>query len=631
MSRNLVVYFFLSLELMLCVPAFAQERKVTVPLTDQTSLIRHRVSQNWCVNCEQGLADARAALAAAGSTAVNVVIHGDSITAGADGSTVNTNGYAYQIERELKRRFGKGNSESIWLYNNLDGTNGRWQRVVDGPDAWNPSGSILNFGGIRGYAWTDTGTSANLRVQNLYGTGIEIYYVRNPNTTAQWSYKVDSGSSVNVSQSATASLATAVVERVQITGLSLANHQIDIFGPASGKVSITGVSATMGTTGVRFHNWSQSAYTTNQWLGQPGGEPDDNRALGFAAVQPKLLILALGVNDAGGTPNLATYTANLQKAITAQTYGSVLLLWTSPTPSGASEAARQQYVDAMLGLVHANPTKVAFINGKDFFGGLIATMSARGYTSDSLHPNGAGHRALAQLVLSALAPSADTGAVGAKNGGTSVGPRARFNFIEGSNITLTVADDATNDEVDATIAVSGNLSGITNLTAGGTVSGSSLNANSFFLNSLSAMSFSGSDMRVGTGYTTLGLYAGTSNALRLAFDASGNAAISNNLAVAGTFTMSGTPQTLTGAGAVNLTTYSTLLVTTGANALTLAAGSEGQTKFIRMKTDGGDGTLTVTNLQGGTTITFNDAGDFVYLFYQDGKWHILTNSGCVVA
>src|SRR5690349_14355821 len=57
-------------------------------------------------------------------------------------------------------------------------------------------------------------------------------------------------------------------------------------------------------------------------------------------------------------------------------------------------------------------------------------------------------------------------------------------------------------------------------------------------------------------------------------------------------------QTLTGAGAVNTTQRSTLLVTTGANALTLGLGTEGQTKFIRMKTDGGDGTLTVTGGQG---------------------------------
>lgn len=93
----------------------------------------------------------------------------------------------------------------------------------------------------------------------------------------------------------------------------------------------------------------------------------------------------------------------------------------------------------------------------------------------------------------------------------------------------------------------------------------------------------------------------------------------------------GTPQTLTGAGAVNLTTYATLLVTTAADALTLADGTEGQHKYIQLKTDGGDGTLTPTNLRGGTTITFDDAGDFVLLYFIDGEWSILSNSGCTVA
>jgi hypothetical protein len=108
-------------------------------------------------------------------------------------------------------------------------------------------------------------------------------------------------------------------------------------------------------------------------------------------------------------------------------------------------------------------------------------------------------------------------------------------------------------------------------------------------------------------------------------------ATTGTLTTTGTYLTAGTPQTLTGAGAVNLTTYTTLLVTTGANALTLAAGAEGQHKFIRMKTDAGDGTLTVTNLQGGTTLTFNDAGDFVELYYVDAKWHIIVNSGATLA
>ena len=39
--------------------------------------------------------------------------------------------------------------------------------------------------------------------------------------------------------------------------------------------------------------------------------------------------------------------------------------------------------------------------------------------------------------------------------GSGVGTRQRLNFIEGANVTLTIADDATDDEVDVTIAATG--------------------------------------------------------------------------------------------------------------------------------------------------------------------------------
>jgi len=59
-----------------------------------------------------------------------------------------------------------------------------------------------------------------------------------------------------------------------------------------------------------------------------------------------------------------------------------------------------------------------------------------------------------------------------------------------------------------------------------------------------------------------------------------------------------TPQALTSTGAVNLTTAVTTLASTGAYAVTLAAGSVGQIKIITMITDGGDATLTPTNFAG---------------------------------
>ena len=85
-------------------------------------------------------------------------------------------------------------------------------------------------------------------------------------------------------------------------------------------------------------------------------------------------------------------------------------------------------------------------------------------------------------------------------------------------------------------------------------------------------------------------------------------------------------QTLSGPGAVDITSQITHIVTTGADALTLADGLEGQHKTIIMKTDGGDGTLTPSNLGNGTTITFNDVGDSANLIFTNAAWHFMGGS-----
>jgi hypothetical protein len=95
--------------------------------------------------------------------------------------------------------------------------------------------------------------------------------------------------------------------------------------------------------------------------------------------------------------------------------------------------------------------------------------------------------------------------------------------------------------------------------------------------------------------------------------------------------ITGSTQSLSGAGAVNLTDLITEVTTTGANALTLANGSAGQVKIITMIVDGGNGTLTPTTLAGGTTITFNDVGDGVVLVYGTAGWVVVGNNGATIA
>lgn len=94
----------------------------------------------------------------------------------------------------------------------------------------------------------------------------------------------------------------------------------------------------------------------------------------------------------------------------------------------------------------------------------------------------------------------------------------------------------------------------------------------------------------------------------------------------------GTVATRSGAGAIPITAATVRLTTTGANALTLANGVDGQILSIVMVVDGGDGTLAPTTETGFTTITFNDVGDSVTLqYFTTLGWMILSNYGCTVA
>ena len=95
--------------------------------------------------------------------------------------------------------------------------------------------------------------------------------------------------------------------------------------------------------------------------------------------------------------------------------------------------------------------------------------------------------------------------------------------------------------------------------------------------------------------------------------------------------ITGGVESVSGAGALNLTDLITEVTTTGADALTLANGSAGQVKIVTMIVDGGDGTLTPATLAGGTTITFNDVGDGVVLVYGTAGWVVVGNNGATIA
>ena len=90
-------------------------------------------------------------------------------------------------------------------------------------------------------------------------------------------------------------------------------------------------------------------------------------------------------------------------------------------------------------------------------------------------------------------------------------------------------------------------------------------------------------------------------------------------------------ETITAAGAVAVNKPLSYLVTSGAIAITLANGYEGQVKTIIMVTDGGTATLTPANFANGTTITFDDALDMWQGIFHAGNWYSIGTPTATVA
>lgn len=69
------------------------------------------------------------------------------------------------------------------------------------------------------------------------------------------------------------------------------------------------------------------------------------------------------------------------------------------------------------------------------------------------------------------------------------------------------------------------------------------------------------------------------------------------------------------------------------NTFTLGDGVEGQRMVVRAGSKGGagNGVLTPSNLNGGTSVTFTAAGDNVEMEFFDGGWNVTGLSGATVS
>ena len=96
--------------------------------------------------------------------------------------------------------------------------------------------------------------------------------------------------------------------------------------------------------------------------------------------------------------------------------------------------------------------------------------------------------------------------------------------------------------------------------------------------------------------------------------------------------LAGTPQALSGAGVLNLTTAITNCTSTGAGQVVSLANSTqaGQIKIVTHTVDGGDVRVTPATLDGGSYATLDAVGDTVVLIWNDSAWQIIGGNGYAV-
>ena len=90
----------------------------------------------------------------------------------------------------------------------------------------------------------------------------------------------------------------------------------------------------------------------------------------------------------------------------------------------------------------------------------------------------------------------------------------------------------------------------------------------------------------------------------------------------------GTPQALTAAGAVSITTSLTTVAASGAITLSMPDGIQGQIKIVVCINAGGTVTLTPTTMNDGTSLLFAGTGDSAILMWIGASgWQVLSMAG----
>lgn len=327
---------------------------------------------------------------------VNILALGDSITEGMGASSIERR-WVTQLARVLRSRLGLPIGGRGYI-SPLKTTNGAmpWPAVRSGSvgDASPDYGPKQQITAI----YNNTGKVT----YNVYGTHVDIVYPVDPGWGGTLSVSIDGGAAQTFPQNNNATPIDGVTRRFSLGARG--PHTVTISSAAAG-VWVEGLIEydgdadagvlvhELGISGAQAATWNRATAHTAVWSGA------------IARMDPALLLVALGVNDAWANVPVATYKENvtgLLRKIRAQSPGLPVMFVAYPA-AGSRGQQWPAYVQAMYEMAETEGSAVvADLTGR------LPTYDGRGSAGtwfDAFHPNDRGHAMIADLLATFLTPS----------------------------------------------------------------------------------------------------------------------------------------------------------------------------------------------------------------------------------
>ncbi|WP_158690351.1 hypothetical protein [Streptomyces sp. PsTaAH-124] len=236
------------------------------------------------------------AAAKAGSGKATVGVVGGSSAVGFYASQLVSKSWVGSLGSALQAANGDGGSGFTSSLYSASGIAGNDPAAVN---QWTSAGGLVTqtgtwaIGGLQGgpgWGYLYSGTAGSSLTWTVRGTSVTIYTLGGDGNRPAWTYTIDGGQAVTVTDSSSTGL---TVIKTTVTGLSAGTHTVKVThaGVASKYLSVCGVSAE-NASGVVVNNLSRKNANALQYL--PAGKVEWNGGGSFPA---DLVIYAVSVQD----------------------------------------------------------------------------------------------------------------------------------------------------------------------------------------------------------------------------------------------------------------------------------------------------------------------------------------------